>query len=153
MLLFSKARSFSCLTALCRFAFLWFTGAVCLVASAGAQYHFDSWTTENGLPHNRITGIVQSSDGYLWLSTMDGLVRYDGVHFTVINSGNTPGFKGNRCTTVFEDHTGQLWIGTEDSGLIRYRNGIFTSFSMEQGLPENFVRRIWSDDAGQVVLF
>src|SRR5688500_14763873 len=53
-----------------------------------AQYHFDVWTTDNGLPQNSVGSILQSRDGFLWFTTNDGLVRYDGVHFTVFNAGN-----------------------------------------------------------------
>src|SRR6185369_7904750 len=136
----------------CRIAFLLFAAAVCLVVPTSAQYHFDSWTTENGLPHNAISSIVQTRDGYLWLASLDGLIRYDGVRFTVFNTGNTPGLKSNRCITVFADRAGTLWIGTEDGGLVRYRDGVFRTFTTADGLPENYVRQIWEDDAGQLVV-
>jgi hypothetical protein len=51
-----------------------------------AQYRFDSWTTDNGLPQNGVRGIAQTSDGYLWFTTFDGLVRFDGLKFTVYAS-------------------------------------------------------------------
>ena len=123
-----------------------------MAISVSAQYHFDSWTTQNGLPYNRINGILQTHDGYLWFATADGLVRYDGIRFTVFNAGNSPGLKSNRCVALYEDAEGTLWIGTEDSGLVRYRNGIFTTFSTDQGLPYNFVRKIWADGYGRMVL-
>jgi len=47
--------------------------------AAVAEYRFDVWTTDSGLPQNSISTILQSRDGYLWLSTLDGLVRFDGV--------------------------------------------------------------------------
>ncbi len=75
-----------------------------------AQYQFDLWNTDNGLPHNTIRAILQTRDGYLWLASLDGLVRFDGVRFTVFTTGNTPALKSNRCTSLFEDQAGQLWI-------------------------------------------
>src|SRR5580765_2704254 len=68
-----------------------------------AESLFDVWTTDQGLPQNTIQDIAQTADGYLWLATADGLVRFDGVHFTVFNSGNTPGLKSNRFTRLLED--------------------------------------------------
>jgi ligand-binding sensor domain-containing protein len=59
----------------------WLLIISCFVSSALAQYRFDSWTTDNGLPHNWIRAIHQTRDGYLWLPTLDGLVRFDGVRF------------------------------------------------------------------------
>ena len=50
---------------------------------AVARYHFDVWTTDNGLPQNSVSAILQTRDGFLWLTTNDGLVRYDGVNFTI----------------------------------------------------------------------
>jgi len=58
--------------------------AVTLV-TAKAQYRFDHLTADNGLPQNSVYSIVQSADGYIWMTTLDGLVRYDGVRFTVFN--------------------------------------------------------------------
>src|SRR4051812_21832508 len=43
------------------------------VTSRAQEYGFDLWTTANGLPQNTVTGVVQTPDGYLWVSTFDGL--------------------------------------------------------------------------------
>ena len=83
--------------------------------SAVAQYRFDHWTADNGLPQNSVRDIVQTRDGYLWFATFDGLVRFDGVRFTVFNKGNSPGMAGNRFTWLFEDRFGDLWA-TLDTG-------------------------------------
>ena len=57
------------------------------------QYALQVWKTENGLPQNAIQAIAQTRDGYLWLGTERGLVRFDGVQFTVFDKGNTPGLQ------------------------------------------------------------
>ena len=56
-----------------------------LPLDAAAQHLFDSWTTENGLPQNSVNDILQTRDGYLWLATHGGLVRFDGVRFVVFD--------------------------------------------------------------------
>ena len=71
--------------------------AFCATAAAH-EYSFDAWTTANGLPQNTVTGLVQTPDGYLWLSTFDGLARFDGVRFTIFDSANTKGIVNNRFT-------------------------------------------------------
>src|SRR5262245_10673723 len=98
----------------------------CLSAvDAFGQYRYDSWTTDNGLPQNSIQDILQTSDGYLWFTTFDGVVRYDGVRFTVFNKGNAKGIRSSRFTRLFEDRHGNLWIGIENGGLTRYKDGVF----------------------------
>src|SRR5437660_1295991 len=53
------------------------------------QYRIDRWTTDNGLPQNSVTSLTQTPDGYIWITTNDGLVRFDGVQFFVFNKSNT----------------------------------------------------------------
>jgi ligand-binding sensor domain-containing protein len=73
-----------------------------------AQYRFDHWTSDTGLPQNIIRAIHQTPDGYLWLATLDGLVRFDGVRFTVFNRMNSPGINSNRFIALYEDRDGAL---------------------------------------------
>src|SRR5918911_4901270 len=86
--------------------FCFLLGGASFPATIFAQYQFDAWNTDNGLPQNSVLSILQTQDGYLWLTTSDGLVRYDGVRFTVFNKGNTKGIKSNRFTTLFEGRDG-----------------------------------------------
>ena len=83
---------------------LW-CGLVCTLASdkASVQYQFDVMTTENGLPQNSIYAILETRDGYLWFTTTDGLVRYDGVQFTIFDKANTKGINSNRFRSLFVD--------------------------------------------------
>ncbi len=91
------------------------------------QYGHDVWQIEQGLPHNTVRAIAQTSDGYLWLGTLEGLVRFDGVRFTVFDANNTPGLPDSAIGALLGDRTGALWIGTE-SGLVRYRDGRFEPY-------------------------
>ena len=120
-----------------------------------AQYHpyrIDSWTTAEGLPQNSVTALVQTRDGYLWFSTIDGLVRFDGLHFTVFDRSNTSAIASNRFVSLYEDAEGTLWAGTEYGGLVRYRNGEFTAFTTAQGLPSNFIEEIRGGPTGSVFI-
>jgi signal transduction histidine kinase/ligand-binding sensor domain-containing protein len=126
---------------------------VCVgAAEALAQYRFDYWTTDNGLPQNEVSAITQTPDGYLWFATNDGLVRYDGVRFTVFDQGNSKGLRSNRFTTLYVDEAGTLWAGADDGGLARYRDGVFTSLTTADGLPDNNVRKVRGDGAGGVLM-
>src|SRR6266446_632863 len=56
-----------------------------------------------GWQPSTVTAVVQAHDGYLWLGTYNGLMRYDGVRFTLFDSGNTAGLKNSRVTSLYED--------------------------------------------------
>ena len=134
-----KFRGFSVIAAV-RVSFLLFRP----LSTALAQYHIDSWTTDNGLPHNSVRDILQTRDGYLWLATADGLVRFDGVRFTTFNRENSPGMTGNRITALFEDNNGDLWMGS-DGAVMRLHNGVFTGYGSESGIPNTMVDGIAPD--------
>src|SRR5262249_31316654 len=70
------------------------------------QYGHDVWQTEQGLPQNSVNAIVQSRDGYLWMGTQEGLVRFDGVKFTVFNRRNTPELRSNHVWCLLYDRAG-----------------------------------------------
>jgi signal transduction histidine kinase/ligand-binding sensor domain-containing protein len=127
-----------------------------LLALAWAQEptgpQFDIWTNENGLPQNTVTSILQTRDGYLWLTTFDGLVRFDGVNFAIFNTFNAPGMRTNRLTRLFEDQGGTLWAITELAGLTEIRNGKFQTYTTADGLPSNKVRRLRDLDDGSVLI-
>ncbi|MEW6130211.1 MAG: diguanylate cyclase [Acidobacteriota bacterium] len=121
-------------------------------ADTFAQYRFEQFTTNNGLPQNTVNAIAQTRDGYLWFATFDGLVRYDGIRFTVFDKGNSNGITSNRFVTLCEDLEGTLWAGTVDGGLIRYRDGAFTAFTTEQGLPRNHIAKLQLDENGALMI-
>jgi signal transduction histidine kinase/ligand-binding sensor domain-containing protein len=102
-----------------------------------AQYRVDHWTTNNGLPQNTVRGLAQTHDGYLWFTTFDGLVRFDGLHFTTFDRNNTPGIVNNRFTGVKQDKNGTIYATMETGGVTVYRNGIFTSYMRAGGLPNS----------------
>lgn len=104
--------------------------------AAVAQYRVDTWTTDAGLPQKSVYSIIQTHDGYLWLSTFDGLVRFDGVRFTVFDKSNTKGLTTNRFTALYEDKDGTLWAGTGEGSLTCYRDGVFTTFTKTAGMGE-----------------
>lgn len=115
------------------------------------EYVRENWTVADGLPINTITAIRQTRDGYLWLGTNDGVVRFDGVRFTVFNAGNTPELPSNRIISLDEDRSGSLWIITEQQHLIRYFKGRFTHIGASLGLKSGAVRLSESSD-GTLVL-
>ncbi len=112
------------------------------------QYKLDIWQKERGYEQNQIYTIVQSRDGYLWLGTVDGLVRFDGTRFKVYNRNNTEQLKGNAVRALCESRDGSLWIGTSDGGVSRLKNGEFTTYGDET--LQGFVSSIIEDREGAI---
>lgn len=102
------------------------------------DYILKHWTVEDGLPVNEIVSMAQTQDGYIWLATFDGLVRFDGDQFTVFNSGNISAFPTNRFIELKVDRHNNLWILTEkvqnNEVLIAYHSGQFTVFGPDEGV-------------------
>ena len=91
------------------------------------QYVHRSWTEEDGLPHNAVLAILQTSDGYIWVGTRGGLSRFDGVRFTNFTTANTPEFPSNWVSALAETPDSTLWIGFNSGGLLvgTSSNGVF----------------------------
>jgi signal transduction histidine kinase/ligand-binding sensor domain-containing protein len=118
--------------------------------SAQTQYGYTNWTVDDGLPQNSIRGITQTPDGYIWISTLDGLVRFDGVRLTSFNRSNTKGIESNRFNGIFQGKNGELWITTDGAGLTHFYNGSFQTYGREHGVANGTVRGITGDPAGQL---
>jgi signal transduction histidine kinase/ligand-binding sensor domain-containing protein len=122
----------------------------CSSAALAAQYRLKVWTVENGLPQNVIRGIAQSPDGYLWIATLDGLARFDGIRFTVFNKSNTSGIASNRFSSMVQDQNGDLWLTSESESITRYHRGSFHTYGPADGVPANSIRGIARDSTGSV---
>jgi ligand-binding sensor domain-containing protein/signal transduction histidine kinase len=120
---------------------------------AVTQYSHRAWTAEQqagSLPQNSVFSIVQTRDGYLWLATQEGLVRFNGASFAVFNSRNTPQIRHNDVWRLLEGRDGSLWIATRGGGLVRHAEGEFVLFSKAQGLADDSVQSIWEDERGDL---
>ncbi|MEY4916098.1 MAG: hypothetical protein RL616_11 [Verrucomicrobiota bacterium] len=96
--------------------------------AAPADYLVDKWVTENNsLPSSTVTSIAQTSDGYLWVGTYNGLARFDGARFVTFDPVSTPELGQARVQGLFLDASGTLWINTFRGGLTSYRGGRFHS--------------------------
>src|SRR5580658_3562446 len=103
------------------------------------QYIHRIWQVTQGLPQAAIYSIWQTHEGYVWLGTQTGLVRFDGVRFTTVDNPNVPALKNAWVGNLFEDQQQNLWIGTNDAGLFRLHDGVIKRFSSADGLPSDSV--------------
>lgn len=113
------------------------------------QYGRTVWHTENGLPQNTVRAIAQTQDGYLWLGTEDGLVRFNGTDFVVFNAANTPQMQSNNVQSLLQGHSGDLWVSTAN-GLLLYRAHRFLRLDQASGLPSAVVYFVSEDLSGNV---
>ncbi|MEQ9264547.1 MAG: helix-turn-helix domain-containing protein [Balneolaceae bacterium] len=93
------------------------------------------WTTEDGLPTSEIIEIWNTSDGYMWLRTLEGLVRFDGAKFKLFNNGNTSAFESTAIRYVTGKEQAEFWFDNSSNGegrYVRYKNGVFSSHSFGQ---------------------
>src|SRR6204780_3585361 len=120
------------------------------LAETPINYTSRTWQMQDGLPEQTVQAFAQTKDRYLWIGTTGGLLRFDGVRLVLFDRDNTPAFNENNIfgLTVTTDDT--LWVATEGGGLIRYKDGVFRSFSGKDGLLNDFVRTVYQDSKGQI---
>lgn len=123
-----------------------------LRGSLGTPFSYSVWTTDDGLPQNSVTAILRSRDGYLWLGTYGGLVRFDGVELVTFDLAHYPGLFSNRIMSLYEDRRGAIWLGLEGEGVARFQDGRFTSWGQDDGLPSGSVIAMSEDPAGALWL-
>ena len=102
------------------------------------------------LPQVTIRAITQTRDGYLWIGTYKGLIRFDGVRSIPFDLANTPGLSSDGVYLLYEDKLGDLWIGTDDGGVIRYHEGEFQAFGAAQGLTSTEISAVCEGKDGKL---
>ena len=108
------------------------------------------WQVQDGLPEQTVQAFAQTRDRYLWIGTTGGLLRFDGVRMVLYDRDNTPAFTENNVFNLMVAGDDALWIATEGGGLIRYKEGVFRSFSAKDGLMNDFVRVVYQDTQGRI---
>jgi ligand-binding sensor domain-containing protein len=94
------------------------------------QFKITHWTTDDGLPTNTLIFLNQDKDGYLWIGSYDGLIRFDGSQFINYSKESTPNLSSFHARSLEEDSKGNLWIGT-GNGLVKHYKGKFTDLTSD----------------------
>lgn len=123
-----------------------------LPINPSSQYISHYLTSKNGLPQNTIYSITQDNDGYIWIGTDEGVIRFDGIKFQHYNKLNTENIKNNSITSLFIAHDGTLWMGTFGGGITLYhhKTKTFTSYTTQNGLPNDFIWTITEDNENNI---
>jgi serine phosphatase RsbU (regulator of sigma subunit)/ligand-binding sensor domain-containing protein len=110
-----------------------------------------NWGVTEGLPSVSVLAVTQTPDGYMWMGTQSGLVRFDGHAFTVFDAHNVPALAAGetiRGLSVAPD--GSLWLATDGSGLLHYERGAFSQYTSRDGLSSDHVNAVAVDHRGVV---
>jgi len=118
-----------------------------------SPFTVESWSTEEGLPQSSVIALVQTRDGYLWLGTTKGLVRFDGNSFTIFNEFNTPGLNSDQIVFLFEDSHTNLWVGTDTAGVAMVHDGQVQTIAFGGKGHENRLVSASEDTNGAVWLY
>lgn len=127
--------------------------APCLAGASGAAltdtgYANVLYNSVSGLPTSEANDIAQTPDGFIWVGSYSGLIRYDGKEFRRLDASTGI----NNVNVLYVDKKGRLWIGTNDSGAAIYADGVFRFYAKKDGLKSNSVRCFAEDAAGDVVV-
>jgi len=117
------------------------------------QYVHRTWRAgAESLPSAVVLAVTQTRDGYLWLGTENGLVRFNGVDFVTFDTDNTPALRHNHVEALAEDRDGRLWAGTWGGGAACLENGAWSSLTAREGLAGDLVRSIHQGVSGPLWL-
>ncbi|MCU0662295.1 MAG: methyl-accepting chemotaxis protein [Myxococcota bacterium] len=118
-----------------------------------SQYVHQSYGLESGLPQISALALAQTTDGYIWVGTQEGLVRFDGVEFTTYNGENTNAFKDDSISALIPDlEGGGLWIASYSGGLLHYEKGEFLAIPAAPELPDPRITCMTHDVQGRLWL-
>ena len=118
-----------------------------------SQYVHDSWGADKGFMGGTIFAITKSRDGYLWLGTEHGLVRFDGFEFTAVPAPLPDGRHAGAVRGFVEDADGELWVRLDGPRLLRYENGAFDDPVAKFGLSDAAFTAMSQDTRGELLLW
>ncbi len=117
------------------------------------DYAVDRWTTADGLSHNSIRGMAQSTDDYLWFGSWEGVVRYNGREFEVLDRASGAGLLDNAIGALYRDPSGELWLGDSRGNVGRREsNGTFKFWQPPHDVPKVVLHSMSMDREGRLWL-
>lgn len=110
--------------------FVFVCASICIQAqSPFAQFKVEHYDAKSGMPNDFVMNTYQTMDGFIWMNSYSGFIRFDGKQFVTFNSSNTPAFKTDNSNSLFtESADSTLWFPIAGVGLVGYKNGVFNSY-------------------------
>ena len=133
---------------------------VCLVSASHAldpnrttaQYIREQWTTASEFPGGTVHAISQTSDGYLWIGTDTGLIRFDGFNFRAVPLSPLVPSPNPPVLGLTTDANGNLLIQLQGAAVLRQRDGNFETVATGGVPAPSQVTAMWRDEKGQVLI-
>jgi PAS domain S-box-containing protein len=114
-----------------------------------AQFAHTAWGPKDGAP-SVVTALAQSTDGYLWLGSPDGVYRFDGVVFERYQPQSGGPFPARSVNSLLAVPNGDLWIGFASGGVSLLRHGNVTNYSVREGVPNGVIWGFAQDREGTI---
>ena len=130
------------------------------MGATNSAWFFRSWQTEDGLPEHTIVDLAQTSDGYLWAATHEGLFRFDGVRFQEFTPAMRTGLSSAQIRVMLLDRSGRLWLGKDGGVVLSIQNGAVaqslelggaSSKSQPRSIAEDSQGSIWVSDRAEAI--
>ncbi len=117
------------------------------------QYDIRVYKARDGLPMNDLKDVFQSSDGYIWIASQEGVARFDGVRFKIFRRSEYPGLGEDFVWDIDEDWNGHLWFATQGGGVSRFDGKQFTNYTTKDGLLSKVVTHVLVNNQKKYILF
>ncbi|MBI1769627.1 MAG: GHKL domain-containing protein [Bacteroidetes bacterium] len=115
-----------------------------------SQSSYTQWTGDNGLVSNNITSAIRDRNGFVWITSYNGIMRFDGIQVYVYDENKIPFLSTGAFYVVYEDKSGGLWFSSQSSGIVRYRDGKFERVDPEGKILPKSIRSLKLSDDGTV---
>ena len=117
-----------------------------------SDFSYQKWTKDDGLPSNDTYDIMKSKEGFYYLGSSHGFVRFDGTEFKIFNTKNIPLIKANVTRHLFTDSKNRIWIANGGAGILIYKDGSFKKLSEDDGLSLNHPSYFQEDSSGKIYI-
>ena len=113
------------------------------------QYNFINYSVEQGLIQSQINALCQDDNGYIWIGTLGGVSKFDGINFK--NYSTKDGLINNQVNAIFKDNVNKIWLGSL-GGVSIFQGNKFETLLFKDELSSFFVTSITQDEKGTIWL-
>ncbi len=121
-----------------------------VAAEESPTWLYRAWQMDDGLPDNTVTGVVQTDDGFLWVATLGGMMRFDGIRFDEFSLSHLPDVPNRAVRAIYLDRRKRMWVIMDRGLIVRFGEADFSVFGQKEGVLHSTVRSVAEDRDGGV---